>query len=84
MFKFSRKEVFTTFDNVKFARAAGALDNDGIEFTTKAVNIGGSSRRTGTLGDFGELSNLSIQYYIYVDKKDFETAQYIISASFNN
>lgn len=81
MFNFSKAEVFTSLDNVKFALAAGALDKEGIEFTTKTVNIGSANRNSGSLGAYGERSNLSIQYYIYVNKRDLELAQHIVSIS---
>ena len=80
---FNRKRVFTTFDMAKQSEVTSALKRGGVDYYTRVINrmssspvSAGSRARTGTYGN--DLTKM-YEYIIYVNKKDFEKASFLIN-----
>ena len=79
---FNRKEVMNTFSMKQQSDVRSILGINKIDYKTKIVNIGGSNNYGAVRGQFGSLGvdeDYSREYYIYVHKKDYENAKFIIS-----
>ena len=79
---FNRKELFVAYDMGRQAEIRNTLAANGIDYKVKVVNhstvsLGGEMTRVRT-GSFGERANFSYEYIIYVKKRDFERAKYLI------
>lgn len=79
---FNRKELVSTFSAKRQAKARQLLDENKIDYSVKVINRrsaspmdAGSRARTGTLG---EKLDAEYNYIIYVHKKDYEKAAYVI------
>ncbi|WP_066714641.1 hypothetical protein [Clostridium sp. Marseille-P299] len=79
---FNRKELCITFSMKEQAEIRNALKAENIKYITKVINRNSSSpfmserARTGTLGQNMEKA---YEYIIYVHKKDYERAKYVIN-----
>ena len=80
---FSRKEVYIGYDLNEYTRIMDALVSEGVEISSKMRTQ--SKRWTGIQKSTIDRSKLAVsknkqydvQYIIYVDEDDFETAEYI-------
>lgn len=78
---FNRKELLITMDMKRQAEVRSILDANGIENIVKTTNLQSSSvvgSHRGHTGSFGIDQNYSYEYKIFVNKKDFDRASYLI------
>lgn len=75
----NQKEVYIGYSLQQFNEARRILSANNINYRHKLVN--NISSRRGRTGTFGENSNYSVTYYIYVHKKDYECACTVLSKS---
>ena len=78
----NRRELDITWDMSRQAEIRSILAANGIDYTVKAenpqtTNFFGVTQR-GRTGSLGLKTEYSYQYKIYVHKKDFEKAAYLI------
>jgi len=80
---FNRKELFITYSMSEQAKIRDKLSQSNIKYYIKTVNrmspspfSSGMRSRTGT---FGQNMDLNYEYIIYVHKKDYEKATYVIN-----
>ena len=78
---FNRKELLITMDMKRQANVRDILAANGIDYRVKVTNLQsasviGSSR--GRVGSFGINQNYSYEYKIYVHKKDYDAAMWMI------
>jgi hypothetical protein len=73
---FGWREVYTSLTMSDFAKAREALGQKGIRYYYRSKNTFGNSR--GHTGSLGINMDYAYQYYLYVKKKDYEQAQYLI------
>lgn len=78
---FNRKELLITMDMKRQGEVRSILDKNGIQYDVKITNLenpavmGKSRGRTGSLG----LDQKYVyEYKIYVHKKDYEEAEWLI------
>lgn len=76
----NRKEVYMGYSMVRCGEIRSILAINQIKYTYKVVNPFASSG-CGTRGSFGESSELSHMYYIYVHEKDYEWANKLIRST---
>lgn len=79
---FNRAELIITYDMKKQADVRNILSANNISYIIRtrnltATGIGNTNTRT-RVGSFGVDTNSSYEYKIYVKKKDFEQARYLI------
>ena len=55
------------------------LSRNKIRYQIKTINRNHNNSTRSRLGTFGEEQELSYEYIIYVHKKDYENAKYILS-----
>lgn len=82
---FNRKELLITMDMGCQSRVREILSANGIDYTIKVINLQSSSAfesKRGRFGSFGINQNYSYEYKIYVHKKDYEYACYLIKDVF--
>ncbi len=78
---FNRKELIITMEMKRQAEVRSILSENGIEYIVKTTNLqsapffGNTRAHTGI---FGINPDYSYEYKIYVHKKDFEKAAYLI------
>lgn len=77
---FNRKELVVTMDLAKQGVIRDILATHGIEYYVRTMNLSGSSAMSarGSSGSFGMNLVQSVEYKIYVKKKDYEKASYLI------
>lgn len=78
---FNRKELLITMDTGRRSAVCDVLSANGINYTIKVINLQGASvfeNKRGRYGSFGINQNYSYEYKIYVHKKDYERACYLI------
>ena len=79
---FNRKELFTTYSMEKQAALRQALADAGIDYTVQTMDRSSpspfSAGSRGRMGTFGTPMERMLTYVIYVKKKDYEYAQYIL------
>lgn len=78
---FNRREVLITMDMKRQADARNILFQNNIDYKLKTINIQGASIFDGRRGHschFGVKPAYSYEYKIYVHKKDFEKARYLV------
>ncbi|MBH1941201.1 hypothetical protein I5677_09885 [Mobilitalea sibirica] len=74
---FTRRELHITYDLDKFNQLRSTLYAAGIKTSYRCINTTGSNR--GRYGTLGINHDFTYQYYIYVHKKDYERAKYILN-----
>jgi hypothetical protein len=82
MWFWNRAEVYLGWSLEEFSKMKSLLVDNYIKYDYKVVDnssYGVSNRRASGMGTFGENSKFRVQYYLYVYKKDYERAQYILS-----
>lgn len=72
---FNRRELVCTFDTAKQAEICRRLAGNGIDYKVKTAGTGAGTGRQGY--DIGRLRKP--EFIIYVHKKDFEKASYVIN-----
>lgn len=78
----NRKEIYNGLSLKEFNKIKGLLISKDIKYRTKVVNrqnskFFGPSRSYG--GSFGERTELTYTYYIYIHKNDYDSAKYLLS-----
>ncbi len=76
-----KKEIYCDFDMAEFNRVRDALDGAGIKHTHKVVDLVTPSCMMGKLAGTRTVSDKSAptkQYYMYVDKSDYDKAQTVV------
>lgn len=79
---FNRKEVYLTYSINKQAEIRKILSQNNIKYSVKTINRMSSSpisRGTRRMGAVGQDMDLNYEYTIYVHKKDYDKAKYIIN-----
>lgn len=74
-----KKEVLSTFDPMKFAKAQTVLGKNRITFKVKSTYTGSGNRRTGNFISYGERVDSETQYQIFVSKSQFELATHVLA-----
>lgn len=77
---FNRKELTMTMDMQKQGQIRDILRNHDIEYDVRTMNLAGPNAMSarGGSGSFGLNLAQSVEYKIYVKKKDYDKAQYLI------
>ena len=78
----NRKEVYVGFSMKSFGEIRDILSANGIKYTYKVININSSSTIGSSrvsLGSLGEKPQLAYEYYVYVNKNDYDNAYGIIN-----
>ena len=70
----NRKELLVTYDMEKQAKVRDRLNAEGIDYKVKVVTPDASMRARVT-----SYTIKQYEYKIYVNKKDYEAAQYLLS-----
>lgn len=81
MFFWQKKEVLVTFSLVDFNRVKDILSANQIPYDWKTMPECGN-RGNRTMGTAFMDQSVMRQYYLYVKKKDYERAEYIIRKEF--
>lgn len=82
IFLWNRKEIYNGFSLNKFNRIKELLISKGVNYDLKIVSRTTSSvfdKSRSRIGSLGENNKYSNEYYIYVHKKDYDEAVYIIN-----
>lgn len=80
---FNRREVYVGFSMKDFGRMRSVLSENQIKYTYKVVSQYNDSRNRGA-GTAGINLDFACEYYLYVHKKDYEEACYLIQSSVSN
>lgn len=78
----NRKEVYNGFSMEEFNRIKDILSAKGIQYDFKTVNRSTSSgfdSTRGRIGSMGENLKYSYEYYIYVNKNNYDDALVVIN-----
>ena len=73
---FNRKELLVTTNMEEFARVMDILDQNRIEYDIKVNDS--TDRNWGHSSQLGINRNLACLYYVYVRKRDYDHASYLI------
>lgn len=80
---FNRKELCIVFSMEEQSNIRQALSNNQINYHIKTINRMSpspfSSGTRGRSGSFGQNINFNYEYIFYVNKKNYDTAKYIIN-----
>ena len=82
IFIWNRKEVYNGFSMEEFSRIKDILSAKGIQYDFKTVNRSTSSgfdSTRGRIGSMGENLKYSYEYYIYVNKNNYDDALFVIN-----
>lgn len=79
---FNRKELLITWNLKELAQIRDVLVCNQIDYTVRTKNLARMSPRStgarGTTGTVGLRRDAMYQYHIYVSKKDYERARFLI------
>ena len=75
----NRKEVYMGYSMVECGEIRSILATNNIKYTYKVINRYAHGR--GTRSSFGEKSEFSYMYYVYIHKKDYEWVYSVIRNS---
>lgn len=83
MFSFNKSDVYVGYSLVEMNRVRDILDREKIKYDYKVINHGGQwipGRGTAraNFGSAGVDPAYERQYKVYVDKKDYERAKYLV------
>lgn len=73
---FNRREIFYARNMDDLYKACGKLSSGGVKYATKTNSILNSGRYHGTPNI---QADYSYQYRVYVHKRDFERAKFLLS-----
>lgn len=79
---FNRKEVYNGFSMEQCSNIRDILSANKIKYDYRCVSNSNSpsiASRSALMGSFGENQNLAYMYYVYVHKKDYDQACYLIN-----
>lgn len=79
MFPWNRKEVYLGYSMQESVHVRDTLAANRIAYDVRTVSH--SAKRTGVrdqMGRFGENPAFEMQYYVYVNKQDYENAKYLL------
>lgn len=79
---FNRREVYLTYSIDEQAKIRKKLAQNNIKYYIKTINRMSPSpiaRGTRSVGTLGQKTGSNYEYIIYVHKKDYDQARYIIS-----
>ena len=83
MFLFSKEDVYIGYSIEELSKVREILEKDSIKYTYKVVNRSGQLSRRGTrrgsFGSYGLNMDYTKQYAVYVHRKDFEKAKYLVN-----
>ena len=71
MWFWNRVEVYCGFSLSEFSELRDILSSKGIKYSYRLINQNTSTRRFGAIG---LNTRMEAQYYLYVHKKDYDTA----------
>jgi hypothetical protein len=78
---FNRREVYLTYSVDKQAKIRKELSQNNIKYYIKTINRMSPSpisRGTRSVGALGQNTDSNYEYIIYVHKKDYDKAKYLI------
>ena len=78
----NRKEIYNGFSINEFNRIKNILAQKGIQYEFKTVNrttSSGFDTSRGRVGSMGENMKYSYEYYIYVHRKNYNQAVFLIN-----
>ena len=75
---FNRKELLITMDLNRQSTVRDILSANGIDYSVKVTNIQSAPINRSRFGSFGANQNYSYEYKIFVHKKDYDYALYLI------
>jgi hypothetical protein len=76
IFFFNWKEVYIGFSLEELSKVRECLAMDHLKYDYRVVSH--SSRSRGRFGSLGIDMNYDKQYYVYVKRKDYERAKYLV------
>ena len=76
MFWFNSEEVYIGYSQEDLLKVRECLEIEHIKYGYRIMNHSGQSR--GRSGTFGLNTNFERQYQVYVKRKDYERAQYLV------
>lgn len=80
---FNRKEIYLTYSMSEQAKIRDKLSRSNIKYYVRTINRMSpspfASGMRGRTGSFGQNIDLKYEYIIYVHKKDYEQAKYVIN-----
>jgi len=83
MFVFNKESVYVGYSLDELLKVRKALEQEGIKYSYKVKNHSGQwmarGTRRGRFGSFGMNMNYERQYAVYVHRKDFEEAKYLVN-----
>lgn len=80
----NRKEIYHGFSISEFNRIKDILSRESINYDFRTVNrntSAGFDTSRGRIGSMGENMKYSYEYYIYIHKKDYDEAVFLINNS---
>ncbi len=83
MFLFNRQEVYTGFEIDQLSNIREILATNKIKYKYRVVNLN-VNRNTRGLPGFTHNRKYDRQYYIYVQKKDYEQAKYLVNKAIHD
>ena len=72
----NRKEVFLGFLLKDFYKALNILKVNQIKYVYRIINLNNGNR--GLFGNAGENPDFACEYYVYVNKQDYEKADFLL------
>lgn len=79
---FNRKEVYNGLSMEQCSNIRDILSANKIKYDYRCVSNSNSPSivsRSALTGSFGENQNFAYMYYVYVHKKDYDQARYLIN-----
>jgi hypothetical protein len=84
---FNRKSVYIGFDMAQCSDIRTALANNGISYTVRTKNPMGEwsfgGTRRGRTGSLWQATDFMYEYQVYVHKKDYEQAMWVIQGTYH-
>ncbi|HZK28508.1 MAG TPA: hypothetical protein VFD00_13310 [Thermoclostridium sp.] len=80
MFLFNKMDVYMGYSIEELSKVRDTLKKEGIKYSYKVLNRSGQwSGRRSRRGTFGINMDYERQYAVYVHRKDFERAKYLVN-----
>lgn len=77
---FNRKELTVCYNMKRQAKIREILNVNGIDYRVRVVYHNSSAMRSGATGVYGQKADTAYTYYVYVHKKDYERAKYLVNS----
>lgn len=78
-FLFTKKEVYVTFDTLEYSNIVQNLKKAKINYSVKSTYMGFGNQPGGRISSFGQNAEKQTEYQVYVQRKDYERAAYVIN-----